>query len=99
MTEHNNSIPLSRQADVGQRISPVEGVGMAEVSNPVGNWLFADAWPGIHGGEMTSYFAGTRTYMLSQENEPFMRSCNLVYVDGHVKFSAVKATSWDTDPY
>jgi prepilin-type processing-associated H-X9-DG protein len=48
---------------------------------------------------MTSYFTGTRTYMLGNEHQPFQRSVNLVYVDGHAKFSNVVAAAWDTDPY
>jgi prepilin-type N-terminal cleavage/methylation domain-containing protein/prepilin-type processing-associated H-X9-DG protein len=99
MAERNNAIALSRQSIVGQSSSPIEGAKLAEVINPVENWLFADAWPGIHGSEMISYFSGTRTYMLSQENTPFVRACNLVYVDGHAKFSNVKAAAWDADPY
>ncbi|MBB6053037.1 DUF1559 domain-containing protein [Armatimonas rosea] len=99
MAERNNAVPLSHQVLPGQRTSLIEGTSQAEVSNPAENWLFADAWPSVHGGEMTSYFLGTRTYMLSLENTPFQRSCNLVYVDGHAKFSNVKAAAWDTDPY
>jgi prepilin-type processing-associated H-X9-DG protein len=84
---------------VGQRTSPVEGARLAEVTDPAKNWAFADAWPGVHGSEVTSYFSGTRTYMLSDENRPFRRSVNLVYVDGHVKFNNTVAAAWDTEPY
>lgn len=99
MTERNGAIPLSRQAVLGQNSSPIEGAAQSEVANPAGNWLIADAWPAVHGAEMTSYFTGTRTYMLSQETTPFRRACNLVYVDGHAKFSITTAAAWDADPY
>jgi prepilin-type N-terminal cleavage/methylation domain-containing protein/prepilin-type processing-associated H-X9-DG protein len=99
MLEHNGGVALSYQATVGDQTSPVTGTAMATVTVPAQNWMFADAWPGVHGSQMTSYFTGTRTYMLGNEHQPFQRSVNLVYVDGHAKFSNVVAAAWDTDPY
>jgi prepilin-type N-terminal cleavage/methylation domain-containing protein/prepilin-type processing-associated H-X9-DG protein len=99
MREHNDAVALSYQETVGARTSPVHGRPMAAVSFPAQNWIFADAWPGVHGSEVTSYFKGTRTYMLGDEWRPFRRSVNLVYVDGHAKFSNVVAAAWDTEPY
>lgn len=99
MKEHNGALPLSWQAEVGKSWSPVEGVALANVEKPAQNWAFADAWPGVHGGEITSYFKGTRTYMLSREDVPFRRACNLVYVDGHARFTNQVAAAWDAEPY
>ncbi|MDX1932464.1 MAG: type II secretion system protein [Capsulimonadales bacterium] len=99
MTQPEGSIALSRQAEVGKRTSPVIGARLADVTDPVRNWAFADAWPGVHNGEMTSYFAGTRSFMMSDENRPFRRGANIIYVDGHIKFNNVNAAAWDTIPY
>lgn len=99
MAEHNGAIPLSYQEVVGQSDSPVRGARLAEVILPAQNWMIADAWPGVHGSEQTSYFEGTRTYMLANENRPFQHSVNLIYVDGHAKFNNTVAAAWDTDPY
>jgi prepilin-type processing-associated H-X9-DG protein len=99
MAEHNGAVALSYQEVVGQRSSPVMGRAMAAIPYPAQNWMFADAWPGVHGSEVTSYFKGTRTYMLADEWRPFRRSVNLTYVDGHAKFSNTVAAAWDTEPY
>lgn len=99
MAERNGAVPLSTQDMVGQRTSPVRGTTFAAVVNPAQNWMFADAWPGVHGSEETSYFKGTRTYMMVAEDRPFRRSVNLVYADGHAKFNNTIAAAWDTDPY
>lgn len=99
MSRNPNVVPLSWQDQVGNRMSPVRGTALANVTLPAENWMFADAWPGVHGSEMTSYFRGTRTYMLHNETLPFRRSTNLVYMDGHAKFSNVVAAAWDADPY
>jgi prepilin-type N-terminal cleavage/methylation domain len=99
MTPREGTLPLSWQETVGDTMSPVTGTPLADLAYPAQNWAFADAWPGVHGSEMTSYFAGTRTYMMNQENTPFRRAVNLVYVDGHVKFSNVTAAAWEADPY
>ena len=99
MREHNGAVALSRQEKVGSPTSPVTGVSLAAVADPAQNWSFADAWPAVHGGDVTSYFAGTRTYMLADEDRPFRRSVNLVYVDGHAKFSNDVAAAWEVEPY
>ncbi|GAB4465014.1 MAG: hypothetical protein OHK0029_35380 [Armatimonadaceae bacterium] len=99
MDEPEGSIPLSWQEEVGKRHSPVTGNTLAQVPDPVATWAFADAWPAVHGGEMPSYFAGTRSYMLTAEDRPFRRGVNLVYVDGHAKFNNATAAAWDTVPY
>jgi prepilin-type N-terminal cleavage/methylation domain-containing protein/prepilin-type processing-associated H-X9-DG protein len=99
MTEPGNNVALSTQANVGDPTSPVIGTKLSAVSYPSENWSFADAWPGVHNGETTSYFEGTRTYMLTDENQPFQRGCNIVYVDGHIKYNNVRAAAWDTIPY
>ena len=99
MAEHDGAIALSRQELVGKRTSPVTGTPLAEVDSPTTNWMLADAWPGVHGSEQTSYFAGTRSFMMNNENQPFQRACSLVYTDGHVKFLSVRAAAWDVAPY
>ncbi len=99
MLEHNGGVALSYQQIVGKASSPVQGTAMGAISAPAQNWMFADAWPGVHGSEDISYFSGTRTYMLNGENLSFRRSVNLSYVDGHAKFSNVIAAAWDTEPY
>lgn len=99
MAEHNDAVALSRQEEVGSKVSPVVGTSLATVTSPTTNWMFADAWPGVHGSEVSSYFGGTRTFMMNNENAPFTRACNLVYVDGHVKFQTTRAAAWDTVPY
>jgi prepilin-type N-terminal cleavage/methylation domain-containing protein len=99
MAEFDGAVPLSWQEDVGNRASPVIGTTLAGIPYPAQNWMFADAWPGVHGSEITSYFTGTRTYMLGDENLPFRRAYNLVYVDGHAKYLSVVAAAWDTAPY
>ena len=99
MAEHNGGIALSAQDVVGSAASPVVGTSLAAVQNPAQNWMFADAWPGVHGGQVTSYFQGTRTYMMANENLPFQHSVNLLYVDGHAKFLNTVAAAWDCDPY
>ncbi|MCS6776569.1 MAG: DUF1559 domain-containing protein [Chloroherpetonaceae bacterium] len=99
MASRTGGVPLSTQAIVGQRSSPIQGTALATIPNPAQNWMFADAWPGVHGGSETSYFRGTRTYMLIAEDRPFQRAVNLVYVDGHVKFLNAVAAAWEVDPY
>jgi prepilin-type N-terminal cleavage/methylation domain-containing protein/prepilin-type processing-associated H-X9-DG protein len=99
MTQPGDSIPLSTQVDVGKKASPVMGTPLSQVRTPATNWAFADAWPAVHNGETTSYFSGTRTYMMADENRAFQRGCNIVYVDGHSKFNNVRAAAWDTIPY
>jgi prepilin-type N-terminal cleavage/methylation domain-containing protein/prepilin-type processing-associated H-X9-DG protein len=99
MRELEGSVPLSWQTDVGQRTSPVRGTPLAFIPESAKTWMFADAWPGLHGGEVTSYNTGTRDYMMLDENKPFRRACNLVYVDGHAKFRTETAAAWDTIPY
>lgn len=99
MAEHNGGVALSYQAVVGDPTSPVCGTAMSAIVNPALNWLIADAWPGVHGSSAPSYFQGTRTYMMANENLPFQHSVNLLYVDGHAKFSNVVAAAWDSDPY
>lgn len=99
MQEPENSVALSWQQEVGKKSSPVVGTPLAMITHPAETWAFADAWPGVHGGEMTSYFAGTRSYMLTAENRPFRRGVNLVYVDGHTKYNNAVAAAWETVPY
>jgi prepilin-type processing-associated H-X9-DG protein len=99
MREHNGAIALSRQEKAGSPASPVKGTPLAAIAFPAQNWSFADAWPAVHGGTDASYFAGTRTYMLADEDRPFRRAVNLVYVDGHARFSNTVAAAWDTEPY
>ncbi|HVK04678.1 MAG TPA: DUF1559 domain-containing protein [Armatimonadaceae bacterium] len=99
MKQHNGAVPLSWQEQVGSRTSEVVGTPLSEVPYPAQNWAFADAWPGVHGGEVASYFAGTRTYMLNNEDLPFARAVNLVYVDGHVKHVRTTAPAWEAEPY
>jgi prepilin-type N-terminal cleavage/methylation domain-containing protein/prepilin-type processing-associated H-X9-DG protein len=99
MKEHDGAVALSWQEKVGKADSSVEGVALSTVEVPAQNWAFADAWPGVHGAEVTSYFKGTRTYMLGDENKPFRRACNLVYMDGHVRFTSAVAAAWEVEPY
>jgi len=99
MKETADAVPLSWQVQVGKAASPVVGVTLARVPFPAKNWIFADAWPGVHGGQVTSYFAGTRAFMMVDENRPFRRAANLVYLDGHVHFNNTVAAAWDTEPY
>ncbi|MCX6382212.1 MAG: prepilin-type N-terminal cleavage/methylation domain-containing protein [Armatimonadetes bacterium] len=99
MQEAEGTVALSWQEVVGKSSYPIHGVPMSLVENPVKNWMFADAWPSLHGGEETSYMRGTRSYMMLNENKPFRRACNLVFVDGHAKFHTQTAAAWDTIPY
>lgn len=99
MREEPGAVPLSTQQQVGSRTSPVIGTPLAKIEVPAENWAYADAWVAVHGGDITSYFVGTRTFMLGDENRPFRRSCNVVYTDGHVKFKIKTAAAWDTAPY
>lgn len=99
MREPENSVPLSWQEQVGKKASPVTGTALSAITHPADTWAFADAWPGVHGGELTSYFAGTRSYMLTAEDRPFRRGVNLVYVDGHTRYNNAVAAAWETVPY
>lgn len=99
MNEEPGAVPLSWQEQVGKAASPVVGTTLASVSLPAQNWVFADAWPGVHGGQVTSYFSGTRAYMMTNENKPFRRAVNLVYLDGHAHFNTAVAAAWDAEPY
>jgi len=99
MTEREGASPLSWQDDLGKAASPVYGTALADLGRPADTWAFADAWPGVHGGETTSYFAGTRSFLMSDENRPFQRGVNLVYVDGHVHYNHAVAAAWGTEPY